>query len=147
MKIFKAEQWNLDSLLPLFEQYRLRYGMKQNPERTHAFLHNRLRFNESVIFIAFDDVQGEQTALGFVQLYPRLSSLQLQRYWQVTDIFVQDLPNYDEVFNALLEKSKQFVRFTQSHYLIVEQNPLQRTLWEHNGFRLNSKKTIFELML
>ena len=37
MKIFKAEQWNMDILLPLFERYRMSYGMKENPERTLAF--------------------------------------------------------------------------------------------------------------
>ncbi|SUC03656.1 acyl-CoA N-acyltransferase [Pasteurella canis] len=43
MKIFKAEQWNLDILLPLFEQYRLSHGMLENPDRTLAFLTNRIR--------------------------------------------------------------------------------------------------------
>ena len=160
MKIFKAEQWNMDILLPLFERYRMNYGMKKNPDRTLAFLHNRIRFSESVIFIAVKERQEaeeqnnmvetqfeEAEALGFIQLYPRLSSLQLQRYWQVTDIFVQQHPNHNDIFNALIEKSKEFVRFTQSHYLIVEQNPTQHEMWERNGFRLNSKKTIFELML
>ena len=160
MKIFKAEQWNMDILLPLFERYRMSYGMKENPERTLAFLHNRIRFSESVIFIAIKERQEaeeqnnmvetqfeEAEALGFIQLYPRLSSLQLQRYWQVTDIFVQQHPNHNDIFNALIEKSKEFVHFTQSHYLIVEQNPTQHEMWERNGFRLNSKKTIFELML
>jgi len=57
MKIFKAEQWNMDILLPLFERYRMSYGMKENPERTLAFLHNRIRFSESVIFIAVKERQ------------------------------------------------------------------------------------------
>lgn len=85
MKIFKAEQWNLDLLLPLFEEYRITQGMTENPDRTLAFLNNRIRFSESIIFLAVD---SRQRALGFIQLYPRLSSLRLQRYWQVTDIFV-----------------------------------------------------------
>ena len=48
------------------------------------FLTNRMRFNESLFFIAVDE---NEKAIGFVQLFPRLSSLQLQRYWQITDIF------------------------------------------------------------
>ncbi len=144
MKIFKAEQWNLDILLPLFEQYRLSYGMKENPERTLAFLHNRIRFSESIIFIATDE---RQQAVGFVQLYPRLSSLQLQRYWQLTDIFVQEVKNQGEIYNALIEKAKEFVRFTQANRLIVEQDQQQRELWEARGFRLNTKKSVFVLVL
>lgn len=51
MKIFKAEQWNLESLLPLFEQYRLSHGMSENPDRTLAFLTNRIRFSESIFLL------------------------------------------------------------------------------------------------
>ena len=85
MKIFKAEQWNLEVLAPLFEASRLANGMSENPDRTLTFLTNRIRFNESMFFVA---VNESSQAIGFVQLYPRLSSLQLQRYWQLTDIFV-----------------------------------------------------------
>ena len=74
MKLFKAEQWNIDVLLPLFEAYRQAYGQAENPERTLAFLTNRMRFNESLFFIAVDE---NEKAIGFVQLFPRLSSLQL----------------------------------------------------------------------
>lgn len=37
MNIFKAEQWNLENLLPIFEEYRVAQGMMQNPDRTFAF--------------------------------------------------------------------------------------------------------------
>ena len=82
MKISKAEQWNIEVLLPLFEHYRRANGMTENPERTLTFLTNRIRFNESLFFIAVDeqDVDKQDKAVGFIQLYPRLSSLQLHRY-------------------------------------------------------------------
>ncbi|MGY4676583.1 GNAT family N-acetyltransferase [Pasteurella sp. P03HT] len=144
MKIFKAEQWNLDSLHPLFEQYRLACGMAENPDRTLAFLTNRIRFGESIFFIALDE---KQHALGFIQLYPRLSSLQLQRYWQLTDIFVLPHSNYAEVYAALVAKAKEFVRYTQSTRLVVEQGQQQQTILEAEGFKINPKKRIFELSL
>jgi len=37
MKIFKAEQWNIEVLAPLFEAYRLANGMSENPDRTLTF--------------------------------------------------------------------------------------------------------------
>ena len=52
MKIFKAEQWNIEVLAPLFEAYRLANGMSENPDRTLTFLTNRIRFNESMFFVA-----------------------------------------------------------------------------------------------
>ncbi|MDO5054285.1 MAG: GNAT family N-acetyltransferase [Pasteurella oralis] len=144
MKIFKAEQWNLDILLPLFEQYRLSHGMLENPDRTLVFLTNRIRFSESIFFIA---VNENQQALGFIQLYPRLSSLQLQRYWQLTDIFVLPDSNYAEIYAALIAKAKEFVRYTQSKRLVVEQGQQQQTILEAEGFKINPKKSIFELSL
>ena len=144
IKIFKAEKWNLEMLLPLFEEYRLSYGMQENPERTLTFLNNRIRFSESMIFIATDI---QQEAIGFIQLYPRLSSLQLQRYWQLTDIFVKDSSNKKEVYAKLIEKAKEFVCFTQSNRLVVEQDHQYHELWESEGFKLNTKKSIFELNL
>ena len=144
IKIFKAEQWNLEILLPLFEEYRLAHGMAENPERTLAFLTNRIRFSESIFFLALD--QNEH-AVGFIQLYPRLSSLQLQRYWQLTDIFVRQSEKMNEIYTALIAKAKEFVSYTQSTRLTVEQDRQQHHLLEQEGFRLNPKKSVFELNL
>ncbi|WP_133545582.1 GNAT family N-acetyltransferase [Mesocricetibacter intestinalis] len=145
MKIFKAEQWNLELLLPLFESYRRAHGMPENPERTLAFLNNRIRFSESIIFIATD----KGRAVGFIQLYPRLSALRLQRYWQLTDIFVAEPANKPEIYSALIGKAKEFVCFTQSKRLVAEQEPgvVQQELWEGQGFKLNPQKSFFELSL
>ena len=133
MKIFKAEQWNIEVLAPLFEAYRLANGMSENPDRTLTFLTNRIRFNESMFFIA---VNENAQAIGFVQLYPRLSSLQLQRYWQLTDIYA-----------ALISKAKEFVRYTQSNRLVAELSQTQQNILEREGFKLNTKKSLFELTL
>ena len=144
IKIFKAEQWNLDILLPLFEEYRLSHGMAENPERTLTFLTNRIRFSESIFFLALD---GDKKAVGFIQLYPRLSSLQLQRYWQLTDIFVRNISHKNDVYTALIAKAKEFVSYTQSTRLTVEQDIQRHHLLENEGFKLNPKKSVFELNL
>ena len=144
IKIFKAEQWNLETLLPLFEEYRLSHGMAENPERTLTFLTNRIRFSESIFFLALDE---DKKAVGFIQLYPRLSSLQLQRYWQLTDIFVRNISHKNDVYTALISKAKEFVSYTQSTRLTVEQDIQRHHLLENEGFKLNPKKSVFELNL
>ena len=144
IKIFKAEQWNLEILLPLFEEYRLSHGMAENPERTLTFLTNRIRFSESIFFLALDE---DKKAVGFIQLYPRLSSLQLQRYWQLTDIFVRNISHKNDVYTALISKAKEFVSYTQSTRLTVEQDIQRHHLLENEGFKLNPKKSVFELNL
>ena len=142
IKIFKAEQWNLETLLPLFEEYRLSQGMAENPDRTLTFLSNRIRFSESIFFLAIDQYQQ---ALGFIQLYPRLSSLQLQRYWQLTDIFVRHSNQSHDIYTALIAKAKEFVSYTQSTRLVVEQDIQQHHLLEDEGFRAIPHKMVFEL--
>ena len=142
IKIFKAEQWNLETLLPLFEEYRLAHGMAENPERTLAFLTNRIRFSESIFFLALD--QNEH-AVGFIQLYPRLSSLQLQRYWQLTDIFVRQSEKMNEIYTALIAKAKEFVSYTQSTRLTVEQDIQHHPLLEDEGFRAIPHNMVFAL--
>ncbi|TNH04164.1 GNAT family N-acetyltransferase [Testudinibacter sp. TR-2022] len=144
MRIFKAELWNLELILPLFEQYRCEQGMSENAERALSFLANRIHFSESILFIAVDD---QQQAVGFVQLYPRLSSLRLQRYWQLTDIFASDNAQRQHIMQALLQKSRDFVSFTQSNLLVVESTPQQREFWQEQGFKLNPNKGVFEVRL
>ena len=144
MKIFKAEQWNIEVLAPLFEAYRLANGMSENPDRTLTFLTNRIRFNESMFFIA---VNENAQAIGFVQLYPRLSSLQLQRYWQITDIFVLEHAQQTEIYAALISEAKDFVHFTQSNRLVAELAQNQYSMLESEGFKLNPKERLFELSL
>lgn len=143
MRIFKAEQWNIAVLLPLFEEYRVAHGMSENPDRTLTFLTNRIRFSESIFFIAVDE---NDRAVGFIQLYPRLSSLQLQRYWQLTDMFVREEKYQNEIYKALIAKAKEFVAFTQSTRLTVEQDMQQRHILEIEGFKANPKKAVFELV-
>lgn len=143
MRIFKAELWNLELILPLFEQYRRERGMSENSERSLPFLANRIHFSESILFVAVQD----QQAVGFVQLYPRLSSLRLQRYWQLTDIFVANIANHQQITSELLRKSRDFVSFTQSKLLVLESAPNQREFWQQQGFKLNPNKNVFEIRL
>ena len=45
----------IEVLAPLFEAYRLANGMSENPDRTLTFLTNRIRFNESMFFVAVNE--------------------------------------------------------------------------------------------
>ena len=46
--------------------------------------------------------------LALFNFIPRLSSLQLQRYWQLTDIFVKEDKHQAEIYAALISKAKEF---------------------------------------
>ena len=71
--------------------------------------------------------------IGFVQLFPRLSSLQLQRYWQ-SRYFVLEHAQQTEIYAALISKAKDFVHFTQSNRLVAELAQTQYSMLESEGF-------------
>ncbi|SSZ29986.1 Uncharacterised protein [Aggregatibacter aphrophilus] len=73
--------------------------------------------------------------------------MQLQRYWQLTDIFVRNINHKNDVYTALISKAKEFVSYTQSTRLTVEQDIQRHHLLENEGFKLNPKKSVFELNL
>src|SRR2546426_765728 len=71
MLVRRAGLGDLDELAPLFDGYRQFYGQGSDPAAARAFLAERLRRDESVIFVAIaDDVMH-----GFTQLYPSFSSV------------------------------------------------------------------------
>ena len=73
--------------------------------------------------------------------------MQLQRYWQLTDIYVTNRPQQAEIYAALISKAKDFVLYTQSNRLVAELGQAQHNLLEREGFKLNPKKSLFELSL
>lgn len=61
---------DLERLIPLFDEYRVFYGAVSDLDGARAFLSDRLKLNDSVIFIAVEGEGEEKRAWGFTQLYP-----------------------------------------------------------------------------
>ncbi|PYM03568.1 MAG: GNAT family N-acetyltransferase, partial [Candidatus Rokuibacteriota bacterium] len=75
MKNFKirratASDRDVALIAPMFDLYRQFYGKPADPKLAETFVRDRLRANESVIFIAVAGDGDAEGALGFVQLYP-----------------------------------------------------------------------------
>ena len=66
---------DLESLVPLFDGYRRFYRQSSDLQGARAFLAERIKRNESVIFVAVLD----GTIIGFTQLYPLFSSVSIER--------------------------------------------------------------------
>ncbi|WP_342410524.1 GNAT family N-acetyltransferase [Paenibacillus sp. FSL R10-2778] len=79
---------DLERLIPLFDEYRVFYGVVSDLDGAHAFLSDRLKLNESVIFIAVEGEGEEKRAWGFIQLYPSFSSVSMERLWILNDLYV-----------------------------------------------------------
>ena len=84
--IRKVDIKDLDALSKLFDSYRIFYHKNSDVEAAKVFLKERIKNNESEIFVA----EFEKHLVGFVQLFPIFSSTRMQRYWLLNDLFVAE---------------------------------------------------------
>jgi ribosomal protein S18 acetylase RimI-like enzyme len=136
----------LDALVTLFEAYRAFYGCTPDANATRQFLSQRIANADSAILLAKEGPR----AIGFVQLYPVFSSLQLKRAWILNDLFVH--PDYrgHGVARALMAAARQFARETGAASLSLEtarDNAPARALYESLGYRLDHTFLHYELSL
>jgi ribosomal protein S18 acetylase RimI-like enzyme len=107
MSRFKTREANVDDtnkIAPLFDAYRQFYEQEPNLEFAKAFIHARLTNNESIIFIAEDDMQN---ALGFCQIYPSFCSVIAAPIYTLSDLFVSPSTRKSGVGKLLLEQARQ----------------------------------------
>jgi len=132
--ITRATLADLDVLASLFSAYRMFYGKPSDPAAAHAFLHERLANNESVIFLARDD-NGH--ALGFTQLYPCFSSVSARRLWILNDLFVTQATRRRGVARALLQRAREHAletRVTRLTLQTAQDNAQAQALYESLGW-------------
>lgn len=102
--ITRATLNDVAEIAVIFNQYRIFYQQASNVELAEHFISERLRNNESIIFLA---KEGEQL-LGFVQLYPSFSSVSARRTWILNDLYVNEASRGLGVGKQLLEQVKEF---------------------------------------
>lgn len=99
---------DLETLVPLFEGYRVFYEQAPDPEMTRRFLGERLALGDSVIYLAEQARRG----VGFVQLYPIFSSTRCRRLWLLNDLFVAQEGRRHGVARALMAAAKSHAEAT-----------------------------------
>lgn len=134
LQIIRATLEHLDSAVPLFDGYRQFYKQASDLAACHAYLHERLENQQSVVFLAF---QAEQ-ALGFMQLYPTFSSISLQPAWILNDLFVAPAGRRQGIGAALLEQARAFGADSGARSLALQtavDNLAAQALYEKLGWR------------
>ncbi|MCB0461114.1 MAG: GNAT family N-acetyltransferase [Flavobacteriaceae bacterium] len=132
MQIIKAELQHVPDLIPLFDGYRIFYEQESDYVRAKSFLTKRLKRNESIIYIAYD----EENAVGFTQLYPLFSSVTMQPMFLLNDLYVEDNYRNQGIGNMLIDKAKQLCKTLNYKGLAIQtaqDNPAQH-LYERLGF-------------
>jgi GNAT superfamily N-acetyltransferase len=111
----RAELDDLDALAPLFDGYRRFYRQASDPAGARAFLAERIKRGESVIFVAI----AEGVVVGFTQLYPSFSSVSMERLWVLNDLFVAAEARGSGAGRALLERAERWAAETGAKGLIL----------------------------
>ncbi|MGM7701534.1 GNAT family N-acetyltransferase [Pseudalkalibacillus sp. Hm43] len=125
----------LDDIADLFDQYRVFYGKASDFEAGKAFLRQRIKNEESIIYIAHDE---EGRPMGFVQLYPIFTSVGLKRQWLLNDLFVAEKHRREGVAEALMAKAKILAEHTDASGILLEtadDNVQAQALYEKLGYQ------------
>jgi len=107
--IKQATIHDVEQLTPLFDAYRQFYGKTSDIELARSFLSDRLKHQESVIFLAMSD---EGFAAGFTQLYPSFSSTRAARTYILNDLYVVPEMRRTGLAKALLQEAARFAQTT-----------------------------------
>ncbi len=135
MTIIKAHIEHLNMIAPLFDAYRVFYKQASNLETSKAFLHERLKNKESIIYLALK----EDKAIGFTQLYPLFSSVTMEPMFILNDLYVDADYRGEGVGEALINKAKELcinLNYKGLGLQTAKDNPAQK-LYERSGFAID----------
>lgn len=143
MIVVKASLEHLDQLVSLFDAYRVWYRMDSDKKTAHSFLEDRIKNDESTVFLAVND-EGE--AVGFTQLYPLFSSTRMKRTWLLNDLFVAPEYRGKGVSKQLIDRAKDLARATNAAGVALEtekSNDIGNKLYPNSGFELDDHNFYF----
>ena len=143
MKIVKANLEHLDQLVALFDAYRVWYRMDSDKETAHTFLGNRIKNDESEVYLA---ITNEGKAVGFTQLYPLFSSTRMKRTWLLNDLFVTSEYRGKGISKLLINRAKDLARSTNAAGVALEtekNNDIGNQLYPSTGFKLDDHNFYF----
>lgn len=149
--MFTVRQATIEDLNPLadvFNRYRVFYKQASNLEGAKLFLSERLKLEESVIYIAVDN--GTDAIIAFTQLYPTFSSISMRRAWTLNDLYVAEHYRGQGIAQLLLDQAKLLAKETKSKGLSLStavDNEVAQKLYERNGFVKDDEFYYYDLQV
>jgi GNAT superfamily N-acetyltransferase len=133
MDIIQAYIEHLEEVATLFDQYRVFYKQPSDIESARASMQERFQKNDSTVFVACDDGQ----MIGFIQLFPSLSSVLMKRVWILNDLFVQEAHRKKGAAKLLMNAVEDFARETGAVRIVLStqvSNVAAQFLYESLGY-------------
>ena len=143
MQIRKTKLEDLPQLSKAFDAYRVWYRKTSDIETAKEFLSERIKSNESTIFIA----EENDKLLGFTQLYPLFSSTRMKRLWLLNDLFVHKEERGKGISRLLLDAAKQHCIDTNGCGVMLEtekSNEIGNILYPKTDFKMNDSHNFYE---
>lgn len=134
---------DVEQLSELMDLYRIFYRQSSDVEQAKAFLTERITLSESVIFVAEQD----GIMVGFTQLYPLFSSVQLKKMWLLNDLFVHSDARKQKIGIALIDRAKMLcIDSVNCGGLLLETektNAVGNSLYPKTGFVLDEENNYY----
>jgi ribosomal protein S18 acetylase RimI-like enzyme len=148
IQINRVSLEQLEKVVPLFDKYRQFYKQSTDLAGARAFLEERLRREESVIFLALDSNAGK--GAGFTQLYPTFSSISMRHQWILNDLFVSEEYRGQRIGHRLLEAARQQAIETKAKGLSLStavDNYTAQKLYESFGYKKDNDFYNYDLLM
>ncbi|TDL30888.1 GNAT family N-acetyltransferase [Jeotgalibacillus sp. S-D1] len=133
MKIVQAGMKELEGASDLFNLYRIFYEQKSDIDGATAYLIERFKKQDSVIFVALHN----DSYIGFMQLYPSFSSISMKRTWILNDLYVAEEVRGQGVAQGLMNRAIDLCQETGAISLSLQTAPSNtkaQRLYEKNQF-------------
>jgi ribosomal protein S18 acetylase RimI-like enzyme len=144
MEIKRVNIEEADCITNLFDLYRQFYKQPSDQQVAQKFIRDRLSNNESVIFVALEN----QLPVGFTQLYPKYSSMRVNKNWILNDLYVISEYRSAGVGRALIGAAMEFAENEGATFVQLEtavDNYTTQRLYEEIGFKKQEAETEFLL--
>lgn len=144
IRIIRATLEDAPRVGALFDAYRQFYGEQPDLQGATAFITERLRLDQSAIYLALahDASTRTDTPAGFTQLYPSFGSVAMRRIWVLNDLFVAPEYRRRGVGPLLILAAEQHGRDTGAGAISLltrhDNEPAQR-LYERMGWARDTR--------
>jgi len=134
LNIIKSDLSNLSDVARLFDLYRQFYKCPPDAQLATNYIKERMENGESDIFLALD----ENSACGFMQLYPSFCSVQAVKIFILYDLYVDEKFRRAGVGEALMNRATQWAKengAARLDLLTEHSNTAGQHLYEKLGYK------------
>ncbi len=148
MKIIKISPANIefiDTAASLFNEYRKFYNQESDIKKAKSFLLERIKNNESIIFVSFDD---NDNATGFMQLYPSFSSVSVRKTYILNDLYIDKDNRGKGIGRLLINAAKDFAKengVTKISLTTAKTNKTAQNLYESENYVKDDEYVVYNL--